>query len=208
MIQENIQHVATAHRHRHLDPLLDRGDVDRDRPFGRELHGVVEDVEEHLPESLGIGERHDPETHLIPNVLQAAQGGPPLTIFGDDYPTADGTAIRDYIHVLDLADALHGLSAALRQLARFDEEAAAKALRGRSLPGDPDRRTEIVPLYARLSAAEQHRVFAPHTGRRIVLATNVAETSITIPGITYVVDTGLARIPRYSPRTGSRSTTL
>lgn len=51
------------------------------------------------------GERHDPETHLIPNVLRAARGGPPLTIFGDDYPTADGTAIRDYIHVLDLADA-------------------------------------------------------------------------------------------------------
>jgi UDP-glucose 4-epimerase len=51
------------------------------------------------------GERHDPETHLIPNVLGAALGGPPLTIFGNDYPTADGTAIRDYIHVLDLADA-------------------------------------------------------------------------------------------------------
>jgi UDP-glucose 4-epimerase len=51
------------------------------------------------------GERHDPETHLVPNVLRAARGGPPLTIFGDDYPTADGTAIRDYIHVLDLADA-------------------------------------------------------------------------------------------------------
>jgi UDP-glucose 4-epimerase len=51
------------------------------------------------------GERHDPETHLIPNVLLAAHGGPELTIFGDDYPTADGTAIRDYIHVLDLAEA-------------------------------------------------------------------------------------------------------
>ena len=51
------------------------------------------------------GERHDPETHLVPNVLKAAQGGEPLTIFGNDYPTADGTAIRDYIHVLDLADA-------------------------------------------------------------------------------------------------------
>jgi UDP-glucose 4-epimerase len=51
------------------------------------------------------GERHDPETHLVPNVLRAASGGPALTIYGDDYPTADGTAIRDYIHVLDLADA-------------------------------------------------------------------------------------------------------
>jgi UDP-glucose 4-epimerase len=50
-------------------------------------------------------ERHDPETHLIPNILRAVLGGPELTIYGDDYPTADGTAIRDYIHVLDLADA-------------------------------------------------------------------------------------------------------
>jgi UDP-glucose 4-epimerase len=55
--------------------------------------------------STRYGERHEPETHLIPNMLAAARGGPPLTIFGDDYPTADGTAIRDYIHVLDLADA-------------------------------------------------------------------------------------------------------
>lgn len=51
------------------------------------------------------GERHDPETHLIPNLLAAYRDGPPLTVFGTDYPTADGTAIRDYIHVLDLADA-------------------------------------------------------------------------------------------------------
>jgi ATP-dependent helicase HrpA len=61
--------------------------------------------------------------------------------------------------------------------------------------------TEVVPLYSRLSAAEQHRVFAPHTGRRIVLATNVAETSLTVPGIRYVVDPGTARISRYSHRT-------
>jgi ATP-dependent RNA helicase HrpA len=59
---------------------------------------------------------------------------------------------------------------------------------------------EILPLYARLSAAEQERVFRPHTGRRIVLATNVAETSLTVPGVRYVVDSGLARIKRYSYR--------
>ena len=51
------------------------------------------------------GEKHSPETHLIPNVLAAAQGGRPVTLFGSDYATPDGTAIRDYIHVLDLADA-------------------------------------------------------------------------------------------------------
>ena len=63
------------------------------------------------------------------------------------------------------------------------------------------RGTEIVPLYSRLSAADQHKVFAPHTGRRIVLATNVAETSLTVPGIRYVIDPGTARISRYSHRT-------
>lgn len=64
-------------------------------------------------------------------------------------------------------------------------------------PGD----IEILPLYARLTAAEQHRVFEPHRLRRVVLATNVAETSLTVPGIRYVIDPGLARISRYSNKT-------
>ncbi|EGQ9439922.1 ATP-dependent RNA helicase HrpA [Vibrio cholerae] len=63
------------------------------------------------------------------------------------------------------------------------------------------RDTEIVPLYARLSAGEQNKIFQPHAGRRIVLATNVAETSLTVPGIKYVIDPGTARISRYSYRT-------
>jgi UDP-glucose-4-epimerase GalE len=53
----------------------------------------------------GLGEEHDPETHLIPLLLRAVATGDPITLFGDDYPTADGTCIRDYIHVMDLADA-------------------------------------------------------------------------------------------------------
>ncbi len=73
---------------------------------------------------------------------------------------------------------------------------AAEALRKHHPP-----ETELLPLYARLSAAQQQRVFAPHTGRRILLATNVAETALTVPGIRYVVDTGLARISRFSHRT-------
>lgn len=60
---------------------------------------------------------------------------------------------------------------------------------------------EVLPLYARLSLAEQHRVFSPGSRPRIVLATNVAETSLTVPGIKYVIDTGTARISRYSART-------
>ncbi|HWI33657.1 MAG TPA: helicase-related protein, partial [Lapillicoccus sp.] len=73
---------------------------------------------------------------------------------------------------------------------------AAEALTALHLPA-----TDVLPLFGRLSAAEQHRVFARHDGRRIVLATNVAETSLTVPGIRYVVDAGTARISRYSQRT-------
>ncbi len=74
-------------------------------------------------------------------------------------------------------------------------EALRAHLASRPLP------TEVLPLFGRLSIAEQHRVFSPHTGRRIVLATNVAETSLTVPGIRYVIDPGTARISRYSSRT-------
>lgn len=81
--------------------------------------------------------------------------------------------------IRDAAEALHEL-----------------AKRERSLSG-----TEILPLYARLSMAEQHRVFRPSGKPRIVLATNVAETSLTVPGIKYVIDPGTARISRYSSRT-------
>ena len=80
-----------------------------------------------------------------------------------------------------------------------DIREAAKTLRGRSIPGD-GRQTEILPLYARLSAADQNKIFQPHARRRVVLATNVAESSLTVPNIRFVIDTGTARISRYSPR--------
>ncbi|MEM7288602.1 MAG: ATP-dependent RNA helicase HrpA [Actinomycetota bacterium] len=73
---------------------------------------------------------------------------------------------------------------------------AVEALEETQLPG-----TEILPLFARLSAAEQHRVFSRARGRRVVVSTNVAETSLTVPGIEYVVDSGTARISRYNRRT-------
>jgi ATP-dependent helicase HrpA len=73
---------------------------------------------------------------------------------------------------------------------------AAEELRNHHPP-----ETEILPLYARLSSGDQQKIFQPHNRRRIVLATNVAETSLTVPGIKYVVDTGYARISRYSART-------
>ncbi len=73
----------------------------------------------------------------------------------------------------------------------------AKRLRGRNFRG---RTTEILPLYARLSAKDQNRIFAAHSQRRIVIATNVAESSLTVPGIRSVIDPGLARMARYSAR--------
>ena len=74
------------------------------------------------------------------------------------------------------------------------------ALRGRRFPGGGA--TEVLPLYGRLSVKEQQKVFRPSTGRRVVVATNVAESSLTVPGVRYVVDAGTARISRYAARTG------
>ena len=109
----------------------------------------------------------------------------------------------------DVADQNEGIVAAVRELGaegpgdiliflsgEREIRDAAEALAEAKLHD-----TEVVPLYARLSVAEQHRVFSPHPGRRVVLATNVAETSLTVPGVRYVIDTGLARISRYSNRT-------
>lgn len=82
-----------------------------------------------------------------------------------------------------------------------DIREADRRLRGRNWPGDTaGRPTQIVPLFGRLSMADQSRVFRPYDHRRIVLATNVAESSVTVPGIRAVVDTGTARISRYSAR--------
>ncbi|GAA2849973.1 ATP-dependent RNA helicase HrpA [Paenarthrobacter ilicis] len=78
---------------------------------------------------------------------------------------------------------------------------ATEALNGRIQSNRRLAGTEVLPLYARLSLQEQHRVFNPGGKRRIILATNVAETSLTVPGIKYVIDTGTARISRYSHRT-------
>ena len=78
---------------------------------------------------------------------------------------------------------------------------AAKLLRSHTIPGDhASRKTEILPLYARLPVEQQQRIFKTSAHRRIVIATNVAESSLTVPGIRYVIDTGTARLSRYSAR--------
>ncbi|HEY5229724.1 MAG TPA: ATP-dependent RNA helicase HrpA, partial [Galbitalea sp.] len=135
----------------------------------------------------------------------------PLVAEDLDDEDVDGPAPQD-------RDYLEGINSALDELARESSgdvlvflsgeseiRDAEEAIRGRSLPN-----TEILPLYGRLSSADQHRVFQPpstgsgsgnvETRRRIVLATNVAETSLTVPGIKYVIDAGTARISRYSTR--------
>ncbi len=81
-----------------------------------------------------------------------------------------------------------------------DIRETAKFLRDKISGGRTLRNTEILPLYARLSNAEQNRIFQTHGGRRVILSTNVAETSLTVPGIHYVIDPGTARISRYSVR--------
>ncbi len=113
--------------------------------------------------------------------------------FGDD---VDGDR-RDQVQAIsDAVDELAGFGDTLVFLSGEREiHDTADFLRRRELHD-----TEVLPLYARLSAQEQHRIFQPHRGRRIVLATNVAETSITVPGVRTVVDTGTARISRYSRR--------
>ncbi len=107
------------------------------------------------------------------------------------------------------ADQIKGITDAIAELATLGSGDILVFLSGeREIRDTADavnglrlRFTEVLPLYARLSAAEQHRVFQSHPGRRVVLATNVAETSLTVPGIRYVVDAGTARISRYSSRT-------
>ena len=88
---------------------------------------------------------------------------------------------------------------------RETEQALADSLGPRYVkdPKGPHRPDgiEVVPLYARLSAADQHRIYAPHSLRRVVLSTNIAETSLTVPGVRYVIDSGLARISRFSNKT-------
>src|SRR5712664_4044764 len=133
-------------------------------------------------------------------------GAPVIEVSGRLYP------VEVRYHPVESEDEDYGLNEAISDAA----EELAREGQGDVLvflPGEREIReaaetlrkhhpphTEILPLFARLSAEEQERVFKPHGGRRIVLATNVAETSLTVPGIRYVVDTGLARVKRYSYR--------
>ncbi|QGN32993.1 ATP-dependent RNA helicase HrpA [Microlunatus sp. Gsoil 973] len=141
------------------------------------------------------GRTYPVETRYRPLVGQAGEGAG--TAQAEDLDQVDGIvrAARELMAEGD-GDILVFLSG------EREIRDAADALHQAQVAGAREFRfTEVLPLYARLSAAEQHKVFQSHTGRRIVLATNVAETSLTVPGIRYVIDTGTARISRYSART-------
>ena len=132
---------------------------------------------------------------------------PVITVSGRTYPVEIRYRPLEELDDKD-RDQIQGISEAVDELARESSGDILVFLSGeREIRDTADalskrqlRNTEVVPLYARLSAAEQNRIFQPHGGRRIVLATNVAETSLTVPGIKYVIDPGMARVSRYSAR--------
>ena len=157
------------------DEVIETTDVTESGP----MQLVLEDPDDELATlGYGMGEDIDVETAICHAVdeLSAEGDGDILVFLPGERDIRDTEAA--------LLDHLKGRGR------RAGDDKGAR-------PGD----IEILPLYARLTAAEQHRVFEPHRLRRVVLATNVAETSLTVPGIRYVIDPGLARISRYSNKT-------
>ncbi len=142
----------------------------------------------------------------------------PLDSFGSDYTENDENEEKDDAAAVASAkaEALHYVDGAVEAVERIVAESGPGDILV-FLPSERDirevrdllegrrlRDCELVPLFGRLSNAEQQRVFAPTQRRKVVLATNIAETSLTIPGIRFVVDTGLARLSRYSPQARTR----
>ena len=159
---------------------------------------------------FGSGERPAPVIEVSGRLYPVEMRYRPVAEDRPAVKNAEGTASRDRVKTAREAerDLMDGIVDAVDELCREgpgdvlvflpgerEIRDAAEALRKHHPP-----HTEILPLFARLSAAEQDKVFKASNARRIVLATNVAETSLTVPGIRYVVDTGLARVKRYSYR--------
>ena len=153
----------------------------------------------------------DPERFADHFADSSGKRAPVIEVSGRTYPVEVRYRPLQVEHgdrIVDL-DPLDALADAVAELLREDDgdvlvflsgereiRDAEEVLRGRRF-----KNTEIFPLFARLTAAEQQKAFRAHSTRRVVLSTNIAETSVTVPGIRYVVDTGLARISRYSTRT-------
>jgi len=186
--------TALLPRRPDLTVIITSATIDPDR-FARHFatRGGAEPVRE-VPVIEVSGRTYPVELRYRPLVERDAEG----TVRSDrDQVTAVAEAVEELWtesarpgHPSDATDILVFLSGE-REIR--DASDAVTAL------GLPD--TDVLPLFARLSAAEQHRVFQRGSRRRVILATNVAETSLTVPGIGYVIDTGTARISRYSQRT-------
>jgi len=143
----------------------------------------------------------------------------PLDALGRDYAEGDENEDPSDPSAIQSAraEALHYIDGAVEAVARILAESRSGDILV-FMPSERDiretcdllgalctrQRCELIPLFGRLSASEQQRVFAPSAARKIVVATNIAETSLTLPGIRFVVDTGLARLSRYSPQTRTR----
>lgn len=146
------------------------------QPLGTMLHSE-DSPGEYGEQGYGLGETLDIETaltHAVDELLTETRGDILVFLPGE----------RD---ILDARDALA-------------EHLGPRYVSDPKKPHHPNG-VEILPLFARLSGAEQHRIYAPHSLQRIILATNIAETSLTVPGIRYVIDAGLARISRFSNKT-------
>lgn len=153
----------------------------------------------------------DPERFARHFTDRSGRPAPIVEVSGRTYPVEIRyrPLAREEDDTLIATDPIEGLISAIEELMGLgpgdilcffpgerDIREAMEAVEAKKWKG-----VSLIPLFGRLSNAEQHKVFSPHAGRRIVFATNIAETSLTVPGIRYVVDTGLARISRYSTRT-------
>lgn len=138
----------------------------------------------------------DSKGNKAPIIEVSGRTFPVETLYRPLEEYGDGDQIEGIFHAVDELQRLGRGDILIFMNGEREIRDTAEALNKRNM-----RDTEVLPLFARLSGAEQSRIFQSHRGRRIVLATNVAETSLTIPGIKYVIDTGTVRISRYSYRT-------
>ncbi len=157
----------------------------------------------------------DPQRFALHFADQKGQPAPIIEVSGRTYPVEllyrplNAAEQMAKENAPEGTDIISGILAAVDELSTFSQGDILIFLNGEREIRDTAAalskanlsHTQILPLYARLTISEQNRIFKPHTGRNIVLATNVAETSLTVPGIKYVIDPGTARISRYSYRT-------
>ncbi|XQW83509.1 ATP-dependent RNA helicase HrpA [Thalassotalea piscium] len=149
----------------------------------------------------------DPERFAQHFKSSTGEPAPIIEVSGRTYPVE--MRYRPLIEQGDDVDIISGIINAIEELSSLEKGDILIFLNGEreirdtayALEKEKFPHTQILPLYSRLTVQEQNRIFLPHTGRNIVLATNVAETSLTVPGIKYVIDPGTARISRYSYRT-------